>query len=234
MIYLADSVQAAQKTVHVASTYIQPGDRLGITVTALDPLAAAPFNLSAASQGGSSTQTVEQVSYLVDSTGNIRFPQLGKVYVSGFTVNQVAATLQEKLVPYIKEPLATVNIVNFKVNVLGEVNSPGTITITDGKATILEALSLSGDLTIFGKRDNILVVREINGTREFGRLNLASNDIFTSPFFYLKQNDVIYVEMDKTKIISNDVIANRNIRNYTIALSTLTTLLVIIYTTLIK
>ncbi len=151
MIYLADSVQSSQRSVQIPSTYIRAGDRLAIAVTALDPLAATPFNLAAGSAGSSSTQTVEQVSYLVDSTGNIRFPQLGKINVQGLTVNQVGANLQERLVPYIKEPLVTVNIVNFKVNVLGEVNSPGTITITDGKATILEALSLSGDLTIFGK-----------------------------------------------------------------------------------
>jgi polysaccharide export outer membrane protein len=111
---------------------------------------------------------------------------------------------------------------------MGEVAKPGTIIVPDGKMNILEALIQSGDLTIFARRDNILVIREQNGKREFGRVDLASNNIFESPYFNMQQNDFIYVEPDKTKFIANDVITNRNIRNFGLALTIFSTVLLLV------
>ncbi len=111
---------------------------------------------------------------------------------------------------------------------LGEVTTPGVLTVTDGKMNLLEAISQSGDLTIYAKRDSILVIREVNGKREFGWLNISSNKIFESPYFNLQQNDVVYVVPDRTKFISNDFITNRNIRNLGIFLTLISTTLLLI------
>lgn len=218
MNYFADSVTAASQTIDPnASVLIQPGDRLNISVAALNPAAAQQFNigsgatvsLNTGESGGGSTQT----GYLVDDAGNIQFPQMGTLHVAGFTTQRLETLVQKDLLQFLTDPIVRVNIVNFNVNVLGEVNKPGTLTVQDGKITILEAISRSGDLTINGIRNNILVVREKDGKREFGKIDLASNKIFSSPYFYLRQRDVVYVSMNKNKVLLSDA---RQQRNFTI------------------
>lgn len=223
-VYLKDSVTDAEKVVVSKPVLIIPGDRLNINITAVNKEAAEAFNKISVS----STPGENEEGYLVDSTGNIHLLQLGVMHVEGLTPIQLEQNLQQQLESYLKGPVVTVNISNFKINVVGEVTKPGTIIVPDGKMNILEALTQSGDLTIFAKRDNILVIREENGKREFGRVDISSNKIFESPYFNLQQNDFIYVEPDKTKFIANDFITNRNVRNLSIFITLLSTTVLLI------
>ena len=185
---------------------IKPKDLLTITVNTFDRDASVPFNLMFPS--GSAMPPVNAngenslQKYLVDNDGNIDFPVLGKVKVSNMTKNQVEAYLKEQLRPYLKEePLINVRMVNYKISVLGEVNRPNTYTITNEKVNVLEALALAGDLTIYGKRDNVKLMREsVEGKREVVILDLTDQNLIHSPYFYLQQNDVLYVEPNKTRM----------------------------------
>jgi polysaccharide export outer membrane protein len=230
VLYLQDSVTAAEKVVANAPAIIEPGDRLNINITAVNKTAAEAFNMATAGSGSGSGSGggVSTQGYLVDSLGNVQMLQLGMVKAGGLTTDQLAANLQQQLEAYVKGPVVTVAISNFKVSVFGEVGRPGIITVPDGKLTILDAIIQSGDLSIFGRRDNILVVRETNGKREFGRVNVNSNEVFLSPYYYLKQNDMIYVEADKTKFINNDPRLERSLRNLGIATTILSTVLLVI------
>ncbi len=237
MIYLDDSVTDAEKLVSKDfRLLLQPGDRISILVTALNPEAAQQFNVLTAttlsisadaskSSGSASNPAppiVSDYGYLVDGDGNIQFPELGNVQVRGLTLSEVGDKIKKQLLQFLKEPTVIVNLINFRVNVLGEVNRPGTITVTDGKITIIQAISEASDLSIFGKRENILVVREANGKREFGRVDLTSNKIFNSPFFYLKQGDIVYVELNRNKLILSDANGERNFRIISIILGAIT------------
>lgn len=229
-IYLQDSITEAEKKVNSNPAIIMPGDRLSINVTAINKEAAEAFNMSttSASVGLAGSATPGITGYLVDSVGNIQLLQLGVIKAEGLTPGQLAANLQQQLVNYIKGPIVTVSISNFKINLFGEVTRAGTIVVPDGKINILEAIIQAGDLTLYGRRDNILVIREVNGKREFGRVDISSNRVFESPYFYLKQNDIVYAEPDKTKFISNDVITARNIRNFGFAVTILSTVILLV------
>lgn len=217
VIYFKDSVTEAEKTVVIKPTLIMRGDRLNINITAINKEAADAFN--APQTGGAGAAGTQ--GYLVDSLGNIQLLQLGTLHVEGMTTARLRDTLQQQLVNYIKGPVVTVDIVNFKVNVMGEVGRPGTVTVADGKITILEAINQSGDLTQFSHGENILIIRETNGVREFGRVDITSHKLFTSPYYNLQQNDVVYVEPDNTKFIANDVVFNRNQRYLAVAMTVL-------------
>lgn len=184
---------------------IQPDDLLMIIVSAEDPEIAIPFNLvsvstPSASKPDASTgqQTIQ--SYLVDAKGNIDFPILGKLKVSGLTRSEVLRMLQERISVYIKKPIINLRIMNFKVSVQGEVTSPGTYNLASERITLIEALSMAKDLTIYGKRNNILIIREIDGVKSYNRVDITKSDFINSPFYYLAQNDVVYVEPNKNKI----------------------------------
>lgn len=194
------------EVVSHTSTYeikIQPADLLSITVSSIDPNAVAVFNLPATSflRPGQMELTTTPVlqSFLVDVKGCVDFPVIGKIEVSGLTRIELTDLLKEKISLYAKKPLVNVQILNFRVSVLGEVNAPGAKGISNEMVTILDAITMAGDLNIYGNRNNILLIRETNGKKEFHRFDLTSSDIFTSPYFYLKQNDVIYVEPNKAK-----------------------------------
>ncbi len=182
---------------------ITSDDLLAISVSSIDPNAVAIFNLPATTylQPGMdeiySTPVLQ--SYLVDSNGNIDFPVLGRLHVAGMTRYELAEFLKSGISKYAKDPLVTVNIMNFKVSVLGEVNNPGTISITNERMSILDALSMAGDLTIYGRRDRVTLYRDENGKKTYHVFDLRSSDVFKSPYFYLKQNDVIYVEPNKPR-----------------------------------
>lgn len=221
-VYFKDSITEAEKTIIAKPTLIMPSDRLNINITAINKEAADAFN---APQTGAATGAQ---GYLVDSAGNIQLLQLGVLHVAGLTPAKLQDTLQQQLVNYIKGPVVTVSIVNFKISVMGEVANPGIIIVPDGKINILQAINQSGDLTLYAKRDSILIIRETNGKREFGRVSISSNQIFTSPYYNLQQNDLIYVEPDKTKFISNDATLNRNVRYLGIAMTMLSAALLIV------
>ncbi|VAW25966.1 Polysaccharide export outer membrane protein [hydrothermal vent metagenome] len=195
------------ETVVAFEPKIQVGDMLRIYVSAIDTEAATPFNLYESS-GATSTKLL---TYLVDIDGNINFPVLGKIKVAGFTNKQITNNLSQLLGSYIKNPVVNVRLINFKVTVLGEVNSPGTYTVPNERISILGAIGLAGDLSIQGKRKTVVIVREEEGKRKLITLDLSSKKILSSPYFYLAQNDVIYVEPNKAKINSSAVGANAGI-----------------------
>ncbi len=177
----------------VPELIVRTDDVLQISVQSWDEEAAEPFNVSAEQNARSSNQNMI-VGYLVNSNGEIDFPVLGAVKVEGLTTKQVRDTLIEQLQGYLNDASVNVRIINFKISVLGEVKTPGTIILQEEQVTILEALSQVGDLTPYGNRSNILVIRELEGKRFYGRLDLHDTNVFSSPYFYLQQNDVVYVE----------------------------------------
>lgn len=219
--YFQDSVTEAEKIINEVPTIIKPGDRLNINITAINKSAAEAFNVTG-------TAGASLSGYLVDSLGNIRLLQLGVIHAAGFTAAALQDHLQQQLSGYLKGPLVTVEITNFKVSVFGEVGNPGVIAVPDGKISIIEAIVQSGDLTLFSKRQNILIIRQQDGKREFGRVDITSNQIFESPFYYLRQNDIVYVEADKTKYISNNPRLDRDLRNLGIATGLLSTVFLLV------
>lgn len=182
---------------------IRPDDQLVILVSSIDPNAVAVFNLPLNSyQSTSETDVITTPvlqTYLVNNEGIINFPILGKIEVAGLTCNELSQKLEEKISVYAKSPLVTVQIQNFRISVLGEVNSPGTKSFSNERITILDAIGRAADLTIYGERTNILIIRDNNGKKEYQRLDLTSSELFSSPYYYLQQNDVIYVEPNKAR-----------------------------------
>ena len=184
---------------------IQTGDILFIAVTSLDPASSAVFNFSTTGTsmgpGTGMTQLPQNTTLgiLVNTDGSIDLPKIGKVMVQGKTKQQVREFLTTALMPYLKEPVVTVRFMNYRVTVLGEVNRPGTIPILNERVSILEALGLAGDLSMYGNRNNILLIHERNGVKETKRLTLQDYSIFSSPYYYLQSNDIIYVEPNKAK-----------------------------------
>lgn len=201
------------KEIPLYDAKIMPKDILNITVNTTDPAAAAPFNLTVQDPINStngSLRTTTQPSlqqYLVNNDGEIDFPVLGRLRISGLTKNECEALIRQKLIPYLKEtPVVTVRMINYKISVLGEVNKPGTFTVTNEKVNVLEALAMAGDMTVYGVRENVKLVREdANGKRLIQTLNLNDADLVLSPYFYLQQNDILYVTPNKTKARNSDI-----------------------------
>jgi polysaccharide biosynthesis/export protein len=178
---------------------IQPNDALSITVSSLDPQLAVPFNLLDMRSAGLIQNNSPFISFLVDTNGEIDYPVLGKLQVAKLTIPQLRDTLVKKIKPYIKEPSINIKRVNFKITVIGEVVKPGSFEVSSERITVLEALGLAGDLTPHSDRQRIMVVREENGKVITRKLDLQSPDFFNSPFYYLHQNDVVYVDPKKSK-----------------------------------
>jgi polysaccharide export outer membrane protein len=150
-------------------------------------------------------------SYLVDTEGTIDFPVLGKLKVGGLSRTEVIRLLESRIAKYIKNPIINLRLINFKFSVQGEVTIPGIYPMNSDRVTLIEAISKAGDLTIYGKRDNILIIREVNGVKSYNRVDITKADFINSPFYYLAQNDVIYVEPNKTRINGGAVGANTNV-----------------------
>lgn len=178
---------------------IQPDDLLSITVYADDPEIAKSFGLNVSS-GAAQSGGQEGSVYLVDAAGFIDFPILGKMKLSGLTRTEILQLLENKISQYIKKPIISLRIMNFKVSVQGEVIAPGSYNIASERITLIEALSMAKDLTIYGKRDNILIIREIDGVKSYNRVDITKAGFMNSPYYYLAQNDVVYVEPNKNKI----------------------------------
>ena len=227
-VYLNDlSDSIAQKVVAEYEPKILPGDRLTITVGALNSESAIIYNQPVTSNLATSPSAI-QPGYLVNSEGIIQLPQLGNMKVEGLTRQQLVDTLTNIYKVYLKDPLVSVQLTNFRITVLGDVAAPGTKVISEGKVNLLEAIGLSGDLTMYGRRSNILVIREKDGRREFGRVDLTSSNLFKSPYYNLQQNDVIYVEMTKTKIDASDQTVVRNVSIAASLVSLLATVIILI------
>ncbi len=201
-----DSISlAASRGLYEAK--IMPKDELTITVITTNPQASAPFNLTVSNTIGSSGQlSTGQGSlqgYLVDNNGNINFPVLGTIHVGGLTKNQAEEKIRDGVKPYLaasENPIVTVRMSSYRVTVVGEVGSPRVIPVSTEKMSIIEALAQAGDLSIYGKRNNVLLIREdATGQKQAHRLNLNDANIFNSPYYYLQQNDIIYVEPNGVK-----------------------------------
>jgi polysaccharide export outer membrane protein len=187
---------------------IEPNDILNISVNSLNQEASKVFNAPNSSNitYATSQSTINQATgYLVNQNGYIQFPIIGNIKVAGLTEEELKSTLTEKLTSnkLLMDPLVNIRLLNFKVTVLGEVRDPKVITVQNEKISILEAIGLAGDLTIYGKRNNVLLIRQENGKKIIRRINLNSDKILTSPYFYLKNNDIVYIEPNKARVASS-------------------------------
>ncbi len=214
---------------------IQNGDWLSIVVNSKDAELSRMFNLpivsvSMVSDGMYNTGN-RIAGYQVNNDGNIDFPQLGQIKVSGLTLVELSDTIKELILKsgYIKDPIVTSQFMNFKISVMGEVARPGIYSVGNGRVNIFEALGMAGDMTIYGKRDNLKVIREENGVRNVKVLDLRNKEIFNSPYFYLHQNDIVYVEPNKVKAGQSEINQNRSVGTFASITSVLISLSVLIF-----
>ena len=212
MTYLADAQPDKVDAINAVYTpqtelIIRVGDAMSITVLALDQEAVAPYNLPAvvySRPGTSSLSTTPSLQYyVVDDAGDIDFPVLGKLHVAGLKRTEVQDLIKKQLEAHVLNPIVTVNMMNTKVSVMGEVGHPGPVMMTSGRMTILEALAAAGDLTPYGRRDNVLITREVEGKITMARVDLRSADLITSPYYYLQQNDVVYVSPNQVRVVNS-------------------------------
>ena len=178
-------------------------DELLITVTSMVPEASAMYNLPlgnpAIREGIVKVTQPQQQTYIVDANGDIQFPVLGKLHVAGLSTQELTKELETRISKDVENPIVRVQLVNFRINVLGEVKKPGAISVNKERYSILDALADAGDLTEYGERSNVLLIREVDGKRIYQRMNLNNSALLTSPYFYLQQNDVVYVEPNEIR-----------------------------------
>lgn len=212
---------------------VRPDDLIAIMVNSKDPELAQMFNLPMISyqinnttKGIGSTQT-RILGYLVDKQGTINFPQLGSIKIGGMTRIELTEHIQNelKIKGLINDPIVTVQFLNFKVSVMGEVTRPGTIDVTSDRITIFDALSAAGDLTVYGQRENVKIIRETDGKKKVSIVDLRSAEILDSPYYYLQQNDVVYVQPNKAKAGQRDINQNRTIGTWASILSVILSVL---------
>jgi len=245
-----DTLKTAQivNMANVKTPVIRPDDILSILIQSVDPSVTSIYNRDTKSTAAitsampsafqpngigqqapslASAQLNAVSGYLVDKNGNIELPLIGKTKISGLTTREAADSIKNLLSLYYKDLTVDVRYSNFQVTVLGEVLRPATYTLPNERITVLDALGLAGDLTIYGKRENVLLIRDSTADqKQLIRLNLTSKDIMMSPYFFLKQNDVIYVEPNKQKLASLDAARTRNI----VIGSSIVTLLIAFFT----
>lgn len=239
---MPDSGREVLPTAHYQQLRIRTDDILSITVETMDPTAnvifstptamstpAMPLSPGSSSSAGTPAGTVTTgtggATYLVDRRGEIQMPLLGNMHVEGLTTMDARDTIQRRAALYYNNPAVYVRFGNLKVTVLGEVAHPGTYILPGEKNTILDALGLSGDLTVYGKRENVLLIRDSAGYNEMIRFNMLTKKVLTEDIYYLRQNDVVYVEPNKSKLSSQDAVKNRN---FAILASVLTIIIALI------
>jgi len=236
---IADTTNVTRlASVNYIEPKIKPDDILFVNIQTVDPLATQVLQsgnlqnsaIGSTSAGSTGGQTVS--GYLVDNSGNIELPVLGKIRVIDLTTEQAREAIRSKAGQYYKNPTVNLRFANFKITILGEVNKPGTYVVSNEKINILDALGLAGDLTVFGKRENVSLIRQLDdGTREYVRLDLTKSTVLNSPYYYLRQNDYIYIEPGKSRIVSSDAIQNRNISIVTAIGASLISVLAILLST---
>lgn len=207
---------------------IQKDDRISIVVMTYQRELSEPFNLSVGGNGnvgGGNIMNNPNAGYLVDSEGTIDFPTLGKLSVAGYTIEQLRLMLTDKLKAYLVDPIINIRILNFKVTVLGAVLNPGVKTFSTNRVTILDVIAESGDVTPFGRRQEVLIIRDYQGVKSFNTIDLTKADLVNSPFFYMDQNDVVYVRERKAKI---DATALPNLPIIVSSISFLTTMILLL------
>ena len=225
---VADTAKPMQlQTVPFKDPVIQPDDLMTITIQTLDTQATELFAMGNALSSAVGASTAGMVGnqvtkgYLVDKAGDVDVPIIGKVHLQGLTTSYARDTIKARVTALYKNPSVDVRFANFKITVMGEVERPAAYTIPNERITVLDALGMAGDMTIFGRRENVLLIRDSANSKQLVRLNLNSKNIISSPYFYLKQNDMIYVEPNKSKAASLDAVRNRNITLIASALSVL-------------
>lgn len=205
IVYFNDSSKTENEKIKFEPTY-KKDDILGITISGGDEntlkLLNSDNSLSSTNKSYMSGTPVNN-GYLIDNNGEINLPLIGKIKVEGLTRNELVKNLEQKLTQYIKTPIVYVQIQNYRVTILGEVRNPGTYTIPNEKISLLELLGIAGDLTIYGVRKNILIIREENNIKKEYRIDLTNKDLLSSNEFYLQQNDVVYIEPNRSKINSS-------------------------------
>jgi polysaccharide export outer membrane protein len=205
-VYLNDLQDSSKGKINTArnqfENLIQKNDQLSITVGGSNAADILILNSANGSASGSGVVSPAAMGYLVEADGKIKVPYLGSVQAEGLTRLQLSDTLTQLFKDYTKNPVVNVRFLNYYFSVLGEVSNKGRFNMQNERMTLLEAISMAGDLTEYGKRDNILVVREIDGKRNFARVNLLSKNLFNSPYYYLQTNDIVYVEPVKSKFIT--------------------------------
>ena len=224
VLYLQDIASLKEEVIDKNyEVIIHKDDLLAILVNSKDPELALPFNMPVVTYQIGSTTSGQQrlLGYLVDQNGDIDFPILGRLHVEGLTRMQVTELIKQKLMneDLIKDPIVTVQFLNFKVSVMGEVARPGTFDISGDRITLL--LAMAGDLTIYGRRDRVAVIREKDGKRRILYHDLRSSDIFQSPCYYLQQNDIVYVEPNKAKTGQSRINSNNSVGVWLSAVSVL-------------
>ncbi|WP_052273035.1 polysaccharide biosynthesis/export family protein [Flavihumibacter solisilvae] len=234
-IYLQGVDSISNRGFEIPEPVIKKGDLLTIlifsdneTATEIYNQPQAGGNAGGAGAGNASNMSTMGKGYQVDVSGNIYIHSLGMYKAEGLTRSQLSQTLKDSLITYLKNPYVIVRFANNRLTILGEVLKPGYFDLPDQKISILDALGLAGDLTPFGRRDNILVVREIDGRRTMGRLDIRKPDIYNSPYFYLQQNDMVYVEPTRRKPTGNEQVLLRNVAIATSLLSVVTLLVTLI------
>ncbi len=231
---VSDSIYRAAEPIALSGytdPLIQPNDVLQISVQTIDPKSTLSMGTQATStfavQGSSAADGGRAIQgYLVDKNGNVELPLVGKIKVGGLSTDKAREAISEKAKIYYKDPVVNVRMANFYVSVLGEVARPSQYIIPNEKATILDAIAMAGDLTIYGKRDNILLIREINGEKKAIRFDLRTKSLFQNPYFYLRQGDVLYVEANKAKVAASDA---RMLRTVGIVTSVASLIVAVIY-----
>jgi polysaccharide export outer membrane protein len=230
ILYLQDYERIASMTTdNFEPLVIRPNDILLINVASFDMEAAAPFNLVQPARNLAQARTAtsrDAQGFIVNTDGTIEFPVLGTVMAGGKTRQELVNHLKTEISAYLKDPIINIEITNYKITVLGEVNSPGTYSVRDERITLLEALGYAGDMNIYGKRNNILVIREENGVRNYSVVDITNSNFVQSPFYYLKQNDVVYVQPNNPQIQASAY--NRNSSVYLSIVSLIITLTVLI------
>jgi polysaccharide export outer membrane protein len=177
---------------------IQPDDVIQINLSSTEASALNPFIVAGSNQVGTGGASD---NFLVSADGYIEFPTIGKVKVDGLRIEEVQEIVLEALSPYFTEdPIIQVRLMNFKINVNGEVGGPGSFIVNSNRISVFEAITLAGDFTDYSRRDSIMIIREIDGVRNFGYVDFNTLDVFDSPYFYLKQNDIVYVQPSKAKV----------------------------------
>ena len=225
IIYFQDA-QSEYDSSKDSSKYeirIANDDNLLIIVSSKNSQATEIFN-NFNTDRATTTQGLQWHGFLVDQFGNINFPLIGNVHLSGLTKAEAIALLQKKISIYIDDPVVNIRFMNYKVTILGEVNRPGNYTIENEKITIIQSLGLAGDLTIYGNRHHIMVYREVDGQKKFFRVDITSPEIFNSPVYYLQQNDLVYVEPNKAKVRSS----TNYTQNLSLGISVISLLLTVI------
>jgi len=198
-----------------SSLTLKPDDLLQINISSPNPEATSFFitqGTTAPNATGLPTPTTTPINtYLIDKDGGIDIPLIGRVMVKGLTTAEAKNSIKSKVSTYLKDAIVSVRLQNFKVTILGEVNRPANYIVPNERVSILDAIGMAGDLTIYGKRENILLIREQEGKKTLTRLDLNSSKLFQSPYYYLQQNDIVYIEPNKAKAAGSDLTVARNV-----------------------